>query len=151
MPLAARINKPTDAGADPGQLAVPELPCPTRRGGASSDSHVPQSSAEISILHALSHLHSRLEHEQRILHAMRRTTMKSASCKRNQAIPSICVAAGWFLRLLSLGVLMMPVASAQQQDEQQGVDQGNYNIKQSIEFGGRFTSITGDQQTYDTM
>jgi hypothetical protein len=77
--------------------------------------------------------------------------MKSASCKRNQAIPSICVAAGWFLRLLSLGVLMMPVASAQQQDEQQGVDQGNYNIKQSIEFGGRFTSITGDQQTYDTM
>ena len=77
--------------------------------------------------------------------------MKSASCKRNQAIPSICVAAGWFLRLFSLGVLMMPVASAQQQDEQQGVDQGNYNIKQSIEFGGRFTSITGDQQTYDTM
>jgi hypothetical protein len=41
---------------------------------------------------------------------------------------------------------------ARAQDEAQtGIDQGNYNIKQSIEFGGRFTSIGGDQQTYDTF
>src|ERR1700722_11407396 len=41
---------------------------------------------------------------------------------------------------------------AHAQDEAQtGIDQGNYNIKQSIEFGGRFTSVGGDQQTYDTF
>src|SRR5271155_5976767 len=38
-----------------------------------------------------------------------------------------------------------------QDEEQKGVDQGNYNIKQSIEFGGRFTSIGGDLRTYDTF
>jgi hypothetical protein len=42
-------------------------------------------------------------------------------------------------------------ARAQQDPEQQGVDQGNYNIKQSIEFGGRFTSVGGDTQVYDTF
>jgi hypothetical protein len=41
---------------------------------------------------------------------------------------------------------------AHAQDEvQTGIDQGNYNIKQSIEFGGRFMSIGADQQTYDTF
>jgi len=44
-----------------------------------------------------------------------------------------------------------PTARAQQSEEQKGVDQGNYNIKQSIEFGGRFTNISGDQQAYDTF
>ena len=42
-------------------------------------------------------------------------------------------------------------ASAQQVDDQKGIDQGNYNIKQSIEFGYRFTSLDGSIQTYDTM
>jgi len=50
--------------------------------------------------------------------------------------------------LLTLG---LPAARAQQEDEQKGIDQGNYNIKQSIEFGGRFASIGGDLQTYDTF
>ncbi|MGC2417217.1 MAG: hypothetical protein WA434_05690, partial [Candidatus Acidiferrales bacterium] len=31
------------------------------------------------------------------------------------------------------------------------MDQGNYNIKQSIEFGGRLTSARGDASTYDTF
>ena len=44
-----------------------------------------------------------------------------------------------------------PSTLAQQSDEQKGIDQGNYNIKQSIEFGYRFTDISGNQQTYDTM
>jgi hypothetical protein len=48
-------------------------------------------------------------------------------------------------------VFAAPSAFAQQTDEQTGIEQGNYNIKQSIEFGGRFTSISGDTQTYDTM
>jgi hypothetical protein len=46
-------------------------------------------------------------------------------------------------------ILVLPARA--QYDEQKGVDQGNYNIKQSIEFGGRFTSIGGDAQTYDTL
>jgi hypothetical protein len=49
-----------------------------------------------------------------------------------------------------LGLLVSPVR-AQQEEEQKGIDQGNYNIKQSIEFGGRFTSVGGDFQAYDTF
>lgn len=45
----------------------------------------------------------------------------------------------------------LPSARAQEQEEQKGIDQGNYNILQSIEFGGRFVSITGDQSAYDTF
>src|SRR6202790_505140 len=52
--------------------------------------------------------------------------------------------------LLVLTLLLGPPARAQD-DEQKGVDQGNYNMKQSIEFGGRFASIGGDTQTYDTF
>jgi hypothetical protein len=48
--------------------------------------------------------------------------------------------------LLSCGALR---TSAQQDENQKGIDQGNYNVKQSIEFGGRFTSISGNTQTYD--
>ena len=46
---------------------------------------------------------------------------------------------------------MVSAARAQQEPDQLGVDQGNYNIKQSIEFGGRFVSVTGDTQAYDTF
>ncbi|HYL62300.1 MAG TPA: hypothetical protein VE077_06725 [Candidatus Methylomirabilis sp.] len=56
--------------------------------------------------------------------------------------------------VLAIGVLLFGGLSgsfAQQQDEQQGIEQGNYNVKQSIEFGGRFTSISGDSQAYDTF
>jgi hypothetical protein len=52
--------------------------------------------------------------------------------------------------LLVLTLLLGPPARAQV-DEQQGIEQGNYNIKQSLEFGGRFASIGGDTQTYDTF
>jgi hypothetical protein len=43
------------------------------------------------------------------------------------------------------------MCGAQQTGEQQGIDQGNYNIKQAIEFGYRFTDITGNLQTYNTL
>jgi len=56
------------------------------------------------------------------------------------------------LAVLTLGILSTAiVAFAQQTDEQKGIDQGNYNIKQAIEFGGRITSVSGDEQSYDTM
>src|SRR3984893_13155844 len=51
---------------------------------------------------------------------------------------------------LALTLLLGPPARAQD-DEQKGIEQGNYNIKQSIEFGGRFASIGGGTQTYDTI
>ncbi len=51
---------------------------------------------------------------------------------------------------LAITFLFGPLARAQD-DEQKGIDQGNYNIKQSIEFGGRLTSIGGDVPTYDTF
>ena len=62
----------------------------------------------------------------------------------------------WFSRclfslLLTPFFLFAPGAFAQQVEEQKGMDQGNYNIKQSIEFGGRLTSVTGNEQTYDTL
>jgi hypothetical protein len=40
--------------------------------------------------------------------------------------------------------------SAQQADPE-GIEQGNYNIKQSVEFGYRFTDVSGSQATYDTF
>jgi hypothetical protein len=56
-----------------------------------------------------------------------------------------------FLLVIATGLLFASLSGAQQTDEQKGIDQDNYNIKQSIEFGFRFTSLTGDLQTYDTM
>ena len=62
--------------------------------------------------------------------------------------------AGRTSTVLFLGLCFMvtPVVYAQQdQEEQKGIEQGNYNIKQSIEFGGRFTNISGDPQAYNTF
>jgi len=55
------------------------------------------------------------------------------------------------LACLLTAMLICALPARAQEEEQKGVDQGNYNIKQSIEFGGRITSITGDNQTYDTF
>ena len=38
-----------------------------------------------------------------------------------------------------------------QDGEQQGKESGNYNIKQSVEFGYRFSDFTGNQATYSTF
>ncbi len=42
-------------------------------------------------------------------------------------------------------------AWSQQATEGDGIDSGNYNIKQSVEFGYRFTDFTGSQATYGTF
>src|SRR5262245_65553897 len=58
------------------------------------------------------------------------------------------------LSLMILSVpfsLCVPCAVAQEESAQTGVEQGNYNIKQAIEFGGRFLDQTGDQQAYNTF
>jgi hypothetical protein len=61
--------------------------------------------------------------------------------------------AAWLFRL-GIAALLGATPSllcAQQEPEQQGVDEGNYHITQSIEFGGRLTSLSGNQATYDTF
>jgi hypothetical protein len=57
----------------------------------------------------------------------------------------------FLLSLVMLGTFFVTLSFAQQEDQQKGIDQDNYNIKQSIEFGYRFTSIGGNTQTYDTF
>src|ERR1700745_3390211 len=57
-----------------------------------------------------------------------------------------------FLRAgLMFAVFCVSASLAQQVDEQKGIDQGNYNIKQSVEFGYRFSDVIGDRQTYNTF
>jgi len=75
-----------------------------------------------------------------------RLTMNMRNYQLHGTKASTCfLLAGVLLLLLPL------VAKAQQDEEQKGVDQGNYNIKQSIEFGGRFTNLSGDIQAYNTF
>src|SRR5215813_4202638 len=54
-----------------------------------------------------------------------------------------------FLMTVLLAFLL-PAARAQE-EEQKGIEQGNYNVKQSIEFGGRFTNLSGDFQAYNSF
>ena len=54
------------------------------------------------------------------------------------------------LVLLTVLALALPFTARAQQAESEGVNQGNYNIKQSFEFGGRITSFTGNNATYRT-
>jgi hypothetical protein len=67
---------------------------------------------------------------------------------RGSLVTSRLLSTLWITALLSLTISR---ASAQQDPDQQGVNEGNYNIKQSIEFGGRFVSVAGDSQAYDTF
>jgi hypothetical protein len=55
--------------------------------------------------------------------------------------------------LLAIGIVILlgALPAQAQEEEQAGVNQENYNVKQSIEFGGRLTSISGDTQAYDTF
>ncbi|HXM95253.1 MAG TPA: hypothetical protein VOA64_13535 [Candidatus Dormibacteraeota bacterium] len=55
-----------------------------------------------------------------------------------------------WLGVAALFCVAIPGARAQE-PELQGVDQGNYNIRQSVEFGGRITSLSGNLQTYNTF
>ena len=65
--------------------------------------------------------------------------------------PFFCIPnASIFLFGLVLSLLAAKCGSAQQPDPE-GVEQGNYNLKQSVEFGYRFTEVTGSQATYDTF
>ncbi|HXP16656.1 MAG TPA: hypothetical protein VN868_06110 [Terriglobales bacterium] len=43
--------------------------------------------------------------------------------------------------------LMVAPVWGQQGTDEQGIESGNYNIRQSVEFGYRFTDFTGNQAT----
>jgi hypothetical protein len=74
--------------------------------------------------------------------------MREMKKARNNTFPPIT----WIAPVGFLVMTLFFALPARAQDEElKGVDQGNYNIKQSIEFGGRFASIGGDTQTYDTF
>jgi len=55
-----------------------------------------------------------------------------------------------FLRAL-FGFCVAQCPTALAQEEQSGIEQGNYNIRQSVEFGYRFVDSTGDLNTYNTF
>ena len=75
-----------------------------------------------------------------------------STLRSKKPVTILCThACGLLLLCLGLGLFSTPEIRAQQLDEQTGIDQGNYNIKQSIEFGYRFSNVNGSQETYDTM
>jgi len=56
------------------------------------------------------------------------------------------------LVLLATLALLLPFPTlAQEGEAQEGVNQGNYNIKQSFEFGGRIADFTGNRAVYRTF
>jgi hypothetical protein len=60
---------------------------------------------------------------------------------------------GWTFsgQVTLLLLVALTAAWSQKGDEDQGIDSGNYNLRQSVEFGYRFTDFTGNQATYDTF
>jgi hypothetical protein len=76
--------------------------------------------------------------------------MKRANLQRKSKFGTMAFSRFVLAALILSGPVAM-TSGAQQTDEQKGIDQGSYNIKQAIEFGYRFTDITGNLQTYNTM
>jgi hypothetical protein len=76
---------------------------------------------------------------------MRRINTESRACTTKRKFWAV------FAGICLLLLLRAPTIRAQQGDEQEGIEQGSYKVKQSIEFGGRVTSISGDLQTYNTF
>jgi hypothetical protein len=76
--------------------------------------------------------------------------MKTTNFQRKPT-PGAVKSSQFVLAVLILTGVFALTLEAQQTEEQKGIDQGNYNIKQAIEFGYRFTDITGNLQTYNTM
>ncbi len=56
------------------------------------------------------------------------------------------------LSVVAVFLFFSPASFAQDNSEEtKGVDYGNYNVQQTVEFGGRVNWITGNQNTYDTF
>jgi hypothetical protein len=58
----------------------------------------------------------------------------------------------WLSLVIVIGAAFASAARAQDGDaETKGVDSGNYNVQQTIEFGYRANEVNGNQDTYDTF
>jgi hypothetical protein len=93
--------------------------------------------------------HPRLELEQCVLQAVKKE--HEMQKEQNLLEHGFSFLAGTCLILL---LALSPVATqaqSAQDPQQEGVEQGNYNIKQSVEFGYRFSDVTGNQQTYQSF
>lgn len=65
-------------------------------------------------------------------------------------------AAGWLMFPVLALLSLWPAAAGAQQDPQQdgqleGINGQRYNVKQSVEFGGRLADISGNENVYDTF
>lgn len=58
----------------------------------------------------------------------------------------------WFFLALALVLAPgLPAQDPQEEPKAEGVNQGNYNVKQTIEFGGRITDVNGNESIYRTF
>jgi hypothetical protein len=54
--------------------------------------------------------------------------------------------------VVALALFLSAPASAQEPEKpNEGVNSGNYNVKQTVEFGGRMTTISGNREVYNTF
>jgi hypothetical protein len=73
------------------------------------------------------------------------------SSKRGQHTSNVRVRATYFA-IAAMLLVASPAARAQDGlTESKGIDSGNYNVHQSIEFGYRASEINGNKDTYDTF
>jgi hypothetical protein len=71
--------------------------------------------------------------------------------KRAQRIPTVRIRPAYFA-IVAMMLVASPVARAQDDPlDSKGIDSGNYNVHQSIEFGYRASEINGNKDTYDTF
>src|ERR1700693_4826659 len=146
MPHTPRFFQRAPSEARAGQPLVSGVPCllgRSNRAKRTVHSKFPQSGTEVPSLHHVPHGDPRFEHRSVLVQALKEAAMRATTRTQNfhfrETQASTC------LLLTAALLLLLPVAAgAQQEEEQKGVDQGNYNIKQSIEFGGRFTNLSGD-------
>jgi hypothetical protein len=91
------------------------------------------------------YLDPRFEQQQLFLQAVKEIAMqRHKTWLRNWMLWALPVTAFFAVNL-------MHSTPALAQEELAGIEQGNYNIKQSVEFGYRFVDNTGDLGTYDTF
>jgi hypothetical protein len=69
-------------------------------------------------------------------------------CDRHRGFPGVSGRQWAFPgKVTMLIFLMVAPVWGQQGTDEQGIESGNYNIRQSVEFGYRFTDFTGNQAT----
>src|ERR1700689_4743588 len=74
------------------------------------------------------------------------------SKQRQQALNALMRVRPIHFAIVVMALFLCPAARAQDDStESKGVDSGNYNVHQSIEFGYRASEINGNKDTYDTF